>query len=438
MSLFQTKPISRILGEAEDESGPTLHRSLNASQLVALGIGAVIGAGIFTLTGHAAANYAGPAIVLSFGVAALGCALAGLCYSEFAAMIPVAGSAYTYAYATMGEYLAWIIGWDLVLEYAVSAATVSISWSGTLANILKSFGIALPIRLASSPFETVALPDGSSVRGWVNLPAVFIVIVTSLLLMAGIRQSARVNTFIVVLKVGILIVFVGIGWQFVNPDNYEPFIPLSEGGARFGWLGVLRGAGVIFFAYIGFDAVSTAAQESKRPRHDMPIGLIGSLLICTVLFIAYSRVLTGVANYKELGVAAPVSVALGKIPYAWLSIWMQIGVLAGLSSVILVTLLGQARVFYSMARDGLLPKLFSEIHPTFRTPWRSHLVFMVFTSLFAALAPIAVVGEMTSTGTLFAFVLVCAGIIILRRTQPNIPRPFKILGYRSSRRSGSW
>ncbi len=425
MSLFTTKPVEKILAEANATDGHALKRSLGATQLVALGIGAVIGAGIFTLTGHAAANYAGPAIVLSFVLAGIGCALAGLCYSEFASAIPIAGSAYTYAYATMGEYLAWIIGWDLVLEYAVAAATVSVGWSATLVGVLKSFGVALPPRLAASPFETVTLADGSIVQGLVNLPAVLIIDLVSLLLVVGIKESARVNSVIVVLKVAVILIFIGVGYHFVNPANYEPFIPPNEGGARFGWMGVLRAAGVIFFAYVGFDAVSTAAQEAKRPRRDMPIGIIGSLLVCTVLFILYARVLTGLAPYRELGVAAPLTIALQRIPYGWLSIWMQLAVLAGLTSVILVTLLGQSRVFFSMSRDGLLPKLFSDIHPKFRTPWRSHLAFMLFVSLFSAFAPIGVVGEMTSIGTLFAFVLVCGGIIIMRRTHPNLERPFK-------------
>ncbi len=424
MNLFQTKPLDRILAEAE-AGEHTLKRTLSATSLVLLGIGAIIGAGIFTLTGVAAANNAGPAIVLSFVFAGIGCAFAGLCYSEFSTMIPIAGSAYTYAYATMGELLAWIIGWDLVLEYAVGAATVSVGWSATLVSLLHSYGIDLPAKLVASPFETVRLADGTVINGLINLPAVFIIVIVSAILIIGIQESARVNAVIVVLKVSVVVIFILIGYSYIDSANYTPFIPAAEGQGRFGWGGILRGAGVIFFAYIGFDAVSTAAQEAKRPQRDMPIGIIGSLVICTILFILYANVLTGVVNYKNLGVAAPLALALEKIPYPWLSTLMQLAVLAGLTSVMLVMLLGQSRVFFSMSRDGLLPKVFSDIHPTFRTPWRSNLLFMVFVSLFSAFAPISVVGEMTSIGTLFAFVLVCGGILVMRRTHPDLPRPFR-------------
>jgi APA family basic amino acid/polyamine antiporter len=416
MSLFAIKPLDRILAESEGGEH-TLRRSLTATQLVALGIGAIIGAGIFTLTGVAAADHAGPAVVLSFMFAALGCVFAGLCYSEFSTMIPIAGSAYTYAYATLGEFIAWIIGWDLVLEYAVGAATVSVGWSATLVALLRSFGIELPQALVNSPFDTTA--------GVVNLPAVFITCVVSLILMIGIQESARVNSVIVVLKVAVIIVFIVIGYNYVDPANYEPFIPVNEGPGRFGWSGILRAAGVIFFAYIGFDAVSTAAQEARRPQRDMPIGIIGSLIVCTILFILYAVVLTGIVNYKQLGVAAPLALAVERIPYGWLGVLMQIAVLAGLTSVMLVMLLGQSRVFFSMSRDGLLPRLFSDIHPQFRTPWRSNLLFMIFVSLFSAFAPIQVVGQMTSIGTLFAFVIVCAGILVMRKTQPELRRPFR-------------
>ena len=424
MNLFVRKPLSRIMTESEGGEH-TLKRTLGSGQLVALGIGAIIGAGIFTLTGVAAANYAGPAIVLAFVVAGFGCALAGLCYSEFAAMIPIAGSAYTYAYATMGELLAWIIGWDLVLEYAVGAATVSVGWSATLVALLNSFGIHLPARLVTSPFETVMLADGSVAHGLINLPAVFVIVTISMVLMIGIRESARVNSIVVVLKVAVIVIFIVVGYHFIDTSNYTPFIPANEGGSRFGWPGILRASGVIFFAYIGFDAVSTAAQEARRPQRDMPIGIIGSLLVCTVLFILYSNVLTGIVNYTELGVAAPLSLALARIPYPWLSTAMQIAVIAGLTSVILVLLMAQSRVFFSLSRDGLLPKLFSHIHPKFRTPWRSNMIFAVFVSLFSAFAPIGVVGEMTSIGTLFAFVLVCGGILVMRRAYPDVARPFR-------------
>jgi basic amino acid/polyamine antiporter, APA family len=424
MSLFALKTIDRVMRESEREN--QLRRTLGPFSLIALGVGAVIGAGIFTLTGVAAANFAGPAIVISFVLAAIGCVFAGLCYSEFSTMIPIAGSAYTYAYATMGELIAWIIGWDLVLEYCVGAATVSIGWGQTLVALLHTFGIDLPAKFIASPFQPIRLADGTPVHGIINLPAVFIVVIVSMILILGIRESAGINTIIVFLKVSVVVTFIAIGWKYISPANHTPFIPANTGHfGTFGWSGIVSGAGVIFFAYIGFDAVSTAAQEAKNPKRDMPLGIIGSLLVCTVLFILYSYVLTGVVNYKELNVAAPLSIALLRIPIPWLSVAMNLAVLAGLTSVMLVMLLGQSRVFYSMSRDGLLPTLFSSVHPKFRTPWRCNLVLMLFVGLFAAFAPIAVVGEMTSIGTLFAFVIVCAGILIMRRTQPFIPRPFK-------------
>jgi len=424
MSLFAVKPLSRIIEESESGEHQ-LKRTLTATQLVALGIGAIIGAGIFTLTGVAAAEHAGPAITLAFIAAAIGCAFAGLCYSEFATMIPIAGSAYTYAYATMGELMAWIIGWDLVLEYAVGAATVAVGWSGTLVSLFHNAGLDLPVQILAGPFEAVKMPDGSMATGLINLPAVFIVCAISILLMRGIQESARANAVIVVLKVAVVVVFIAIGWSFIDPANHLNYIPANEGPSRFGYTGILRAAGVIFFAYIGFDAVSTAAQEAKNPKRDMPIGIIGSLIICTILFILYAHVLTGIVNFKELNVSSPLTLALNKMPYTWLAITMKLAVLAGLTSVILVMLLGQSRVFYSMSRDGLLPKLFSDIHPKWQTPWRSNLLFMVFVSLFSAFAPISVVGEMTSIGTLFAFVLVCGGLLVMRKTHPDLPRPFR-------------
>jgi basic amino acid/polyamine antiporter, APA family len=426
MSLFERKPLSRIAAESEGGEH-SLKRSLGAGGLVALGIGAIIGAGLFSLTGIAAAENAGPAVVISFIIAAIGCAFAGMCYSEFSTMIPIAGSAYTYAYATMGELLAWIIGWDLVLEYAVGAATVSISWSAYAVSFLHGFGISLPTAVLASPWQPVALPDGRIVYGLVNLPAVFIVVAISLLLMIGIKESARANATIVVIKVTAVIVFIFAGIWFINAKNYTPFIPPNTGVfGEFGWSGIMRAAGVIFFAYIGFDAVSTAAQETKNPQRNMPIGIIGSLIVCTVLYVAFSTVMTGLVPYTSFkGVAAPVAVAIDATPYRWLQPLIKLASIAGLTSVILVMLLGQSRVFYSMANDGLLPKLFSDIHPKFRTPWRSNLLFMVFVSLFSAFAPISAVGHMTSIGTLLAFVIVCAGILVMRKTQPDLPRPFK-------------
>lgn len=426
MSLFATKPLSRIMSESEGDAEHSLKRSLSATQLVALGIGAIIGAGLFSLTGIAAANHAGPAVVLSFALAAVGCAFAGLCYSEFATMIPVAGSAYTYSYATMGEFLAWIIGWDLVLEYAVGASTVAVSWSGYVASLLKDFGLYLPPRLIASPFQEVILEDGSKGFGIINLPAILVVVAISLLLMRGIQESARANSLIVVVKVTVVVIFILVGWAYINPSNYVPFIPEPTGkSGQFGWGGIIRGAGVVFFAFIGFDAVSTAAQEAKNPQRDMPIGIIGSLVVCTILYVLFARVLTGIVSYTEMNNAAPVALAVDRMPYPWLASAIKFAIIMGYTSVILVMLLGQSRVFYSMSRDGLLPKLFSDVHPKWRTPWRSNLLFMAFVGLFAAVAPIQIVGEMTSIGTLFAFVLVSAGILVMRKTHPDLPRPFR-------------
>jgi len=427
--LLSTKPLRRILEEAE--GGPhTLRRTLGPGSLIALGVGAIIGAGLFSITGIAAARYAGPAIAISFVIAAIGCAFAGLCYSEFAAMIPVAGSAYTYAYATMGELIAWVIGWDLVLEYAIGAATVSISWSSYVVSLLHSLGIELPPQLIASPWQPVQLPTGELVHGWINLPAVFIICAISLLLIRGIKESANVNTLVVIVKVAVVLVVIGVGVRFIDGSNYVPFIPENTGKfGEFGWSGVLRAAGVIFFAYIGFDAVSTAAQEAREPQRHMPLGIIGSLVICTILYVSFSAVMTGLAHYTEFrDVAAPVAVAIAHTPYEWLRPLVSLAIIFGLTSVILVMLLGQSRVFFSMSRDGLLPRIFSEIHPRYRTPWRSNLLFMAFVSLFSAFAPISVVGEMTSIGTLFAFVIVCGGILIMRRTQPKLRRPFRTPG----------
>lgn len=392
-----------------------------------LGIGAIIGAGLFSLTGLAAANNAGPAVTISFVVAATGCAFAGLCYAEFASMIPIAGSAYTYSYATMGEFMAWIIGWDLVLEYAVGAATVAISWSQYLTKFLAYYNIHIPVAFSHSPWETVTMADGTVASGMINLPAVFIVILLSLLLIRGTRESAMFNGVIVVLKVAVVLVFIILGYNYINPANYTPYIPENTGNyGEFGWSGVVRGAAVVFFAFIGFDAVSTAAQEAKNPQRNMPIGILGSLIVCTILYVLFSYVMTGVANYKEFaGSAAPVAVAIQKMGYPWLQQLIIMAILAGYSSVILVMLMGQSRVFFSMSKDGLLPKVFSEVHPKYSTPYKSNLMFMIFVSLFAAFVPVTVVGEMTSIGTLFAFVLVCIGVIIMRRTLPHATRSFK-------------
>ncbi len=424
MSLFATKSLDQILADGEGES---LKRSLSATQLVALGIGAIIGAGLFSLTGLAAAQNAGPAVVLSFILAAIGCAFAGLCYSEFATMIPIAGSAYTYSYATMGELMAWIIGWDLVLEYAVGASTVAVSWSGYVVSFLKDFGISFPAQLAASPFEPVTLPGSTEVlHGVINLPALFIIVLVSGILILGIQESARANTGIVIVKISVAILFILLGWAFIDSKNYTPFVPPNTGTfGQFGWSGVLRGAGKVFFAFIGFDAVSTAAQEAKRPQRDMPIGIVGSLAVCTLLYVVFSHVLTGIVSYKDLNVAAPVAVAIDRTPYTFFRPAVKLAIIFGFTSVILVMLLGQSRVFFSMSRDRLLPKVFSDIHPQYRTPWRSNLLFMAFTGLFGAFAPLSTLGDMTSIGTLFAFVLVCIGIMVMRKTHPQRPRPFR-------------
>jgi APA family basic amino acid/polyamine antiporter len=442
MSLFTKKPLSLLLAEAtETESG--LKKTLSSRSLVALGIGAIIGAGLFSITGIAAANYAGPGIMISFIIAAIGCAFAGLCYAEFASMIPVAGSAYTYSFATMGEFIAWIIGWDLVLEYAVGAATVASSWSGYVGELFRSFGLALPPELMMTPFDTVTLANGSLVHGFLNLPAVFIVVVMSLILIRGTSESAWVNGIIVVLKVSIVIVFIVIGFNYIRPENLQPLVPENTGTfGNFGWSGIVRAAAVVFFAYIGFDAVSTAAQETKNPKKSMPIGILGSLLICTVLYICFAYVMTGVANYKMFnagggGDLAPVAIAIRQMgdvganglvtpAYPWLNTAIIVAILLGYSSVILVMLLGQSRVFYSMSSDGLLPRIFSKIHPKHRTPYKSNLFFLFFVSAFAAFVPGRIVGEMTSIGTLFAFILVCIGVMVLRSKMKDAPRAFRV------------
>ncbi|MBE9465687.1 amino acid permease [Dyadobacter subterraneus] len=427
--LWVKKPIDKLLQESTGE-GNQLKRTLGPGSLVALGVGAIIGAGLFSITGGAAANQAGPAITISFMVAALGCAFAGLCYAEFASMIPVAGSAYTYSYATMGEFIAWIIGWDLVLEYAVGAATVSISWSRYLIKFLEGFDVHLPTALTVGPW------DG----GIVNLPAVFIVILVSLLLMKGTEESAKVNAIIVGLKVSVVVIFIVLGWQYIDNSNYIPYIPDNTGTfGEFGFSGIVRAAAIVFFAYVGFDAVSTAAQEAKNPKKDMPIGILGSLIICTILYILFAHVMTGVTNYtsfKGQDGIAPVAVAIEHMgstdasgvihpDYPWLNRAIIVAILGGYASVILVMLLGQSRVFFSMSKDGLLPRIFSSVHPKYQTPVRSNFMFMLFVSLFSAFVPARVVGEMTSIGTLFAFILVCIGIIVMRKQMPDVPRGFK-------------
>jgi APA family basic amino acid/polyamine antiporter len=441
MNLFVKKSLQQLMATPE-EGTETLKRTLGPGNLIALGIGAIIGAGLFVRTASAAGEHAGPAVTISFIVAAVGCAFAGLCYAEFASIIPIAGSAYTYAYATMGEIVAWIIGWALILEYALGAATVSISWSEYLNNLV---GHRIPYEWCHSPMESILDASGASHHGIINVPALVILLLLSAVLIKGTQESATLNAVIVFIKVAIVLVFIAIGWHYINPINHTPYlIPenapdvMQPNGKLYsympffnhGWGGVLRGAGVVFFAFIGFDAVSTAAQEAKNPKRDMPIGILGSLVICTILYILFSWVLTGVAPYTDFmkaGKEASVAYAISHYMagYAWLSTLVTIAILAGFSSVILVMLLGQSRVFYTMSTDGLLPKVFSDLHPKFRTPYKSNMILFVFVGLFAAFLPESVAGDLTSIGTLFAFVVVCVGIMILRKKEPNMVRPFK-------------
>ena len=430
MGLFIKKPFAALQTEANESGNKTLKRVLGPWSLIALGVGVIIGAGLFSITGTVAAGYTGPAITLSFAIAAIGCCFAGLCYAEFASMIPVAGSAYTYSYATMGELIAWIIGWDLVLEYTVAATTVSISWSRYLVVFLEGVGINIPHALAACPW------DG----GIVNIPAALIVVLMSLFLIRGTEGSSIFNGFIVFLKVAVILIFVVLGWKYINAENYVPYIPANTGTlGEFGLSGVLRGAAIVFFAFLGFDAVSTAAQETKNPKRDMPVGILGSLLICTILYMVFAYVMTGVAHYSEFagqqGIA-PVAVAIDHMghadasgvihpDYPWLNRAIVLAILFGYCSVIMVTLLGQSRVFLSMSRDGLLPPFFSKIHEKYRTPAHSNLLFMVVVGGLAAFVPARVAGEMTSIGTLFAFTLVCAAVLIVRKSMPDVHRAFK-------------
>jgi APA family basic amino acid/polyamine antiporter len=429
MSLFATKPIDRIIKEADAEGIITLKRSLGPWSLIALGIGAIIGAGIFSITGKVAAMNAGPAVVLSFVVGGIGCLFAGMCYSELASMIPVSGSAYTYSYAILGELPAWIIGWDLMLEYAMAAAVVAVAWSGYLNSFLIDLGHPLPPQWCTCWFDPCTLADGTVTHGIINLPAMAVIVFISILLMLGIQESSRVNIVIVFVKVAIVMCFIALGVHYIHAENYHPFIPPNTGTfGEFGVSGIMRGAAVVFFAYIGFDAVSTASQEAIRPQKDITIGILGSLAICTVLYIAFSFVLTGILNYQQMAPRAVepiVAVAIDHTDYAWLKIAIKIGIICGLTSVILVMLLGQSRVSYSMARDGLIPRAFSDLHPTWRTPWKSNLVFLVLVSLIAGNFPILTLENMVSIGTLLAFVIVCTGVIILRKTQPARPRPYR-------------
>ena len=448
--LFNTKPISQLMSESKSDQG--LKRALSATNLTTLGIGAIIGAGIFVLTGQAAAMYAGPAIVFSFIISGFACLFAGLCYAEFASMIPIAGSAYTYAYATLGEFIAWIIGWDLILEYLFAASTVSVGWSGYVVSFLRDFGVNIPAQLTAAwgtvmvnvpetGWQTLTAqlttnlsslginPDTlPHLTGVINVPAMVIIALITTLLVIGIKESAGFNNIMVMVKVFVIILFIGIGFFFVNKANWHPFIPANTGTwGHFGWSGILRGSAVIFFAYIGFDAVSTAAQEAKNPQRDMPIGILGSLGISTLLYILVAIVLTGIVSYKLLNVADPIAVgvnAMGEKLF-WLRPVIKIAAIAGLSSVILVMMLGQPRIFYSMSRDGLLPPIFSKVHPRFKTPYAATIITGSVAMVLGGILPINILGELVSIGTLLAFAIVCVGIIVLRYKKPDIERPFK-------------
>jgi basic amino acid/polyamine antiporter, APA family len=426
MDLMWRKSIESLRADA-NTSG--LRRVLGPVQLTALGVGAIIGAGIFVLTGQAAAQHAGPAIVLSFVLAGIACGFAGLCYAEFASMIPVAGSAYTYAYATMGELLAWIIGWDLILEYSLGASTVAVGWSGYVVSFLSDLGIHIPAQWANPMGADVTLADGTVTQGIFNFPAAFIALAVTALLVVGIRESASTNSVIVIIKVSVVLLFIAFGAAYVNADNWQPFIPTPTGEkGEFGFSGILTGAGVVFFAYIGFDAVSVAAQEAKNPQKDMPTGILASLAICTLLYIVVSLVLTGIVPYTSLNVPDPIAVGIDATGLSWLKPLVKLGAIAGLSSVILVMVMAQPRIFYAMARDGLLPPVFKKIHPTFKTPHITTMVTGVAVAITAGLFPIGVLGHMVSIGTLLAFAIVCAGVLVLRYKQPHLDRPFRVPG----------
>ncbi|NDW19765.1 amino acid permease [Dysgonomonas sp. 216] len=424
--LFKKKDISTILNEAKDHNGG-LKRNLTAANLTALGIGAIVGTGIFVITGQAAAAYAGPALTISFIISALGCVMAGLCYAEFAAMIPVAGSVYSYSYTTNGELMAWFIGWILILEYLFACSSVSVGWSGYMLSLLDEWGIHLSPLLSYATFD-------HTTEGWVmtgsiiNFPAVFIVAIVSAFLVGGIKQSAFINNIIVVIKVGVILLFIAFGISYVDTSNWTPYIPENTGSfGEFGWSGILRGAGVVFYAYLGFDALSTAAQEARNPQKDMPKSILISLLICAILYIGVTTVLTGIVNYKELNVAAPIALAIDHTGegLAWLSPLIKLGAIAGLSSVILVMMLGQSRIYYAISKDGLLPKVFSKVHSKNGVPHNATIFACIVTALFAGLFPLHVLSELVSIGTLMAFAIVCISVLVLRKTQPDLKRPFK-------------
>lgn len=425
--LFRIKPFTQLQAEAKSDSHG-FKRALSATNLITLGIGAIIGAGIFVLTGEVSANYAGPAIIISFLIAALACAAAGLCYAELTSMIPISGSAYTYAYATIGELFGWVIGWVLIVEYLFAASTVSVGWSGYVVSLLGNMGIHLPAALTTAPVVYNDVTNGFELSqgGILNIPAIFIIFLVTVLLVTGVKESARFNNIIVFIKLFVIITFILVGLFFLNKANWHPFIPENQGSfGKFGFSGILRGAAVIFFAYIGFDAVSTAAQESKNPQRDLPIGILGSLLVCTILYILVAVVLTGIVPYTQLGVPDPIAVGVDAIGVKWLSPLIKIGAIAGLSSVILVMLLGQPRIFFVMAKDGLLPPVFAKVHPKFKTPYTATIIVGILAMVLAGLFPIGVLSKLVSLGTLLAFSSICLAILILRKKQPDTHRPFK-------------
>ena len=424
--LCATKSIDEL--HAEESKGNQLNRALSATALTLLGIGGIIGTGIFVLTGTAAANHAGPALALSFIIAGVGCTLAGLCYAEFAAMIPVSGSAYSYSYATLGEGIAWFIGWNLILEYLFAVATVSTGWSGYVLSLLEQFNIHLPAALTHAPFDQGASSLSIvSTGALINLPAMAIVAAIATICYIGIKQSASFNSVIVAIKVVVVVLFIILGVSYINPANWHPFIPPNTGEfGHFGWSGVMAASGVIFFAYIGFDAISTAAQETRNPQRDMPIGILASLIVCTLLYVIVATVLTGMVSYKDLDVSAPVALALDKYPALhWLGLPVKLGAIAGMTSVMLVMTLAQARIFFAMARDGLLPTWFSKVHPKFKTPSTGTAVTGISAAIIGGLFPVRILGELVSIGTLMAFVTVCIGVLVLRHTRPDLPRPFR-------------